>query len=272
MEERPELRTGGSGHNVLCPYKGKNGEERREELAGGGDGDAELFEFGAGAAIFFGAGVALDDFAEFADAAGFLAEFDEGHAFLEAGGGELEALRIIVHNLFVFSDRLAVLLLRVGNFAEIELGVGGQVGVAVILEVVLEFGASEIVFAAGDVAEAVGIEGVGGGRAGGNDGRTRRGTGGSDWSGGASGRGGRGAGNFGVEALHGILEIDELLVELAEAGLDFLEVVREALDLRGHGVKARAGIGLNILDGFLERAHGGGELATLALDWLEGRF
>src|SRR5713226_1321538 len=62
MEERPELRTGGSGHNVLCPYKGKNGEERREELAGGSEGDAEFFEFGAGAAVFFGAGITLDDF------------------------------------------------------------------------------------------------------------------------------------------------------------------------------------------------------------------
>ena len=57
------------------------------------------------------------------------------------------------------------------------------------------------------------------------------------------------------------MKIDELLIELAEARLDFLEVVRESLDLRGHGVEARAGIGLNILDGFLERAHGAFEFA-----------
>ncbi len=61
--------------------------------------------------------------------------------------------------------------------------------------------------------------------------------------------------------MHGVLEIDELLVELAEARLDFLEVVRETLDLGGHGVEARAGIGLNILDGLLERAHGAFDLA-----------
>jgi len=62
--------------------------------------------------------------------------------------------------------------------------------------------------------------------------------------------------------LHGILEIDELLVEFAEAGFDFLEIVRETLNLRGHSVEARAGIRLNILDGFLERAHGGAEPAN----------
>ena len=35
-------------------------------LAGGGDGCAWLFWFGAGAAVFFGAGVALEDFGEIA--------------------------------------------------------------------------------------------------------------------------------------------------------------------------------------------------------------
>src|SRR4029077_11335319 len=66
--------------------------------------------------------------------------------------------------------------------------------------------------------------------------------------------------DFGVKALNRILKIDELLIELAQARLDFLEVVRETLNLRRHGVEARAGIGLDVLDGFLERAHGGGEL------------
>jgi len=76
-----------------------------------------------------------------------------------------------------------------------------------------------------------------------------------------SGRSGRsGAGDFGIEALDSILKIDELLIELAKARLDFLEIVGETLDLRGHGVEARAGIGLDVLDGFLERAHGRSEL------------
>ena len=131
---------------------------------GGGGGDAEFLEFGAGAAFFFGAGVALDDFAEFADAGVFLALLDEGHAFFEVGGSELEALGIVGEDAIVFTDGLVVVALGVGDFAEIELGVGGEVGVAVKLEVVLEFGAGEIVFAAGDVAETVGIESVGGRR------------------------------------------------------------------------------------------------------------
>jgi len=40
---------------------------------GGGDGYAHVLEFGAGAAFFFGAGVALDDFAKLLDAGIFLA-------------------------------------------------------------------------------------------------------------------------------------------------------------------------------------------------------
>src|SRR5256886_12653470 len=39
------------------------------------------------------------------------------------------------------------------------------------------------------------------------------------------------------------------------------KIVREALDLRGHSVEARAGIGLNVLDGLLEATHGGVEFA-----------
>src|SRR5260370_4946177 len=112
---------------------------------------------------------------------------EECHAFLEASGGELESFRIIVQNFFVFGDGLSVLLLRVGDLAEIELGVGGEDGVAVILEVVLVFGASEIVLATGDVAEAVGIERVGGGRAAGAAGGGRRGNGRTGVLGGAYG-------------------------------------------------------------------------------------
>jgi len=72
--------------------------------------------------------------------------------------------------------------------------------------------------------------------------------------------------------LHGILEINELLVKLAKAGFDFLEVVGEALDLRGHGVQARTGIGLNILDGLLERAHGGAQLANRVVGLADERL
>ena len=206
-----------------------------------------------------------------------MAEFDEGHAFFEAGGGELEALGIIVEDFFVFLDGLVEIFLGVGDFAEIELGVGGEVGVAVVLEVVLEFGAGEIVFAAGDVAEAVGIERVGGGSGACWSGRVGRRTG---WlvrwlvrgSGIGGAGGGRTAGKFCVDGLDGILEVDELLVEFAEAGFDFLEIVGEALDLGGHGVETRAGIGLDVLDGFLERAHGGAELGDVIVGLLDERL
>src|SRR5208337_4722194 len=103
-------------------------------------------------------------------------------------------------------------------------------------------------------AETVGVESVGrrrrtGGRSGGGSGsRGTAGTGRSDR--------GSATGQTGIDALDGVLKVDELLIELADAGFDFLEIVGEALDLCGHGVEARAGIGLDVLHGFLERTHG----------------
>src|SRR5580704_10887568 len=113
----------------------------------------------------------------------------------------------------------------VGNFAEIELGVAGEVGAAIVLEIIEKFLASEIVFAAGDVAQAVGIEHVGGGSGRNGVARTGRSEGcviPSCWLGVGSAAGGGGAGNFGVDALHGALQIDELLIQLAETRFNFL--------------------------------------------------
>ena len=132
--------------------------------SGGGCGYAKFLELGAGAALFFGAGVAFYDFAEFADACVLLAQFKLRHALFQVGGRELEALGIVGENAVVFGDGLLVVLLRVGDFTEVELRVRSEVGVAVILEIVLEFLAGEVVFAAGDVAQAVRIESVGRGR------------------------------------------------------------------------------------------------------------
>ena len=147
---------------------------------GGGDRDAHVFELGAGAALFFGAGIALNNIAEFLDAGIFLTEFEEGHALFVAGGGEFEALGVVVEDLVVLLNGLFVLMLRVGDFAEIKLRVGSKVGVAVVAEVILKFGAGKFVFAVGDVAKTVGVERVRGRR------WTRRGKRGSA---GARGRG-----------------------------------------------------------------------------------
>ncbi len=62
--------------------------------------------------------------------------------------------------------------------------------------------------------------------------------------------------------MHGVLQVDQLLIQLAESGLDFLEIVGKPLDLRGHGIEPRAGIGGNVLNGFLQGAHGAIELAN----------
>src|SRR5205814_1074306 len=270
----------------IATYSRRNREQRGGELAGrgGGDGDAEFLEFGAGEAMFVAAGEAFDDFAEFADAAVLLAELEEGHAFAETRGAELETLGIVGEDFVVGGDGVNILLLLVKDFAEVELSVRGEIGFGVVLEVVLKFGAGEIVFAAGDVAEAVGVKRVGGRRASGN----AAGTGTSRISGGlcCTGCAGRGSGSgearsrsrrgatgdLGIETLHGVLEVNELLVELAEAGLNFFEVVRKTLDLRGHRVQTCAGIGLNVLDGLLERAHGGAELANSVIGLADERL
>jgi len=123
-------------------------EKRGGELAGGGggDGDAEFLELGPGEAIFVAAGEALDDFTEFAHPTGFLAKFEEGHALAEARGAKLETLGIVAEDFVVGGDGVHVLLLLVKDLAEVELGVGSEIGFGVVLEVVLKFGASEIVF------------------------------------------------------------------------------------------------------------------------------
>ncbi len=58
------------------------------------------------------------------------------------------------------------------------------------------------------------------------------------------------------------MQIHQLLIDFAEAGFDFLEIVGEALDLCGHGVEASAGVSLDVLHRFLEGAHGGVELVN----------
>src|SRR5579864_9081462 len=106
----------------------------RRMSAGGGCGDAEFLEFGAGAALFFGAGITLHDFTKLFHAGGFLAEFELGHAFFQVGWSELKTLGVVGENTIVFLNGLIVVVLRIGDFSEIELRVRSEVGVAVILQ------------------------------------------------------------------------------------------------------------------------------------------
>ncbi len=68
------------------------------------------------------------------------------------------------------------------------------------------------------------------------------------------------------------MQVDELLIEFAETRFNFFEIVREALDLRGHGVQTSAGVGLDVLNGFLDAAHGGVELADVVAGLLDESF
>src|SRR5215472_15611015 len=72
--------------------------------------------------------------------------------------------------------------------------------------------------------------------------------------------------NLRVETLNGVLQIHELLIDLAEARLNFFEIVREPLDLRGHAVKARARIGLHVLHGLLHRCHGAAQPVDVVVE------
>src|ERR1700676_1100980 len=130
------------------------------ELAGGGDGYAEVFQAGTSTAFFFGARIAFYDFAKFFDPGIFLTQLNESHALFQARWSELETFRVSGKDLVVFLNSLLIIFLGIGDFAEVELRVGGEVGVAVEAQIILEFGAGEIVFAAGDVAETVRVERV----------------------------------------------------------------------------------------------------------------
>jgi hypothetical protein len=74
------------------------------------------------------------------------------------------------------------------------------------------------------------------------------------------------------EALDGALQIDELLIEFAEARFNLFQIIRKALDLCGHGVQASAGVGLHVLNGFLDGAHGGVELADIVAGLFDEGF
>ena len=66
--------------------------------------------------------------------------------------------------------------------------------------------------------------------------------------------------------MHGVLEVHELLVELAKARLDFLEIIRETLNLRRHRVEMRAGVGLHVLHGLLQRSHAAAEAVDVVIE------
>ena len=72
--------------------------------------------------------------------------------------------------------------------------------------------------------------------------------------------------------MDGALKIDELLIEFAEAGFNFFEIVGKALNLGGHGVQASAGVGLHVLHGLLDAAHGGVEFADVVAGLLDESF
>ena len=60
-----------TGNCEALAYKNESGS-KDYRLVGRRKGYSEFFEFGAGAAVFLGTGIALDDFAEFSDAARLL--------------------------------------------------------------------------------------------------------------------------------------------------------------------------------------------------------
>src|SRR5258708_10309098 len=137
---------------------------------------------------------------------------------------------------------------------------------------VLDFAASNIVSAVCDMEQTVGIKSVGAGRGpdGGGGGASRvwrRACWRAGWYG--ANRSDCSARNLGINVLHGALQIDELLVEFAEAGFYFFEIFGKCLHLRGHGVQWRSGTCLDVLHGFLQAAHGAVELANSVVGLLD---
>src|SRR6202158_6494194 len=92
-------------------------------------------------------------------------------------GCGLVALGVVGEYFIVRACRLAVLFLLKVNFTYIELGIGGEVCLGIVFQIVLEFLAGEVVFTTLNVAQAVGIKRVrrrtGSGRRGRGPGGTR---------------------------------------------------------------------------------------------------
>ena len=102
-----------------------------------------------------------DQAIQLANACFFLSELQQRIAFLELGRrGFLAAGKLLQHLVIILHSCVEVAL-AVLDVREIELGVAGEIGVAVVLQVVAEFLRRKVIFAGVIVAQRVVVEDVG---------------------------------------------------------------------------------------------------------------
>src|SRR5579863_5478099 len=105
--------------------------------------------------------VALHQRAQFARSSLRLPQVDQRVALLELRRGQLVARRVALDALVVLVDRLLVVALAVIALADIELGVRGEVGIGIVLEILLERLDGEVILAAVVIRQSLLVERIG---------------------------------------------------------------------------------------------------------------
>src|SRR5215469_30221 len=127
----------------------------------GGQGD-----FGFGLSGFGGVGEALDEGAVLTNACFGLVHSDEGVALVQVRGGDLGVVGVVLEDVVVVLNGSGVLAPAEVHFADVVVGVAGEVVVRVGLDEVLELGGGERVLPGHVVAVGSAVH-LRGGRAGG---------------------------------------------------------------------------------------------------------
>ncbi len=146
---------------------------------------------------------------------------------------------------------------------DVELGVAGQLGAAVVLQVVGEFLPGQVVLAADEVTQGGGIEHIRRRRRGraGRSGRRRGGAGSC-----LPGLARTGRSQAGVHAFQHTACFLDLLRNLSQARAQLVNCVPQRLHLRAQGVHLEVGVGLGFLDALFHVGHG----ALHAVDCIHG--
>ncbi|SPE23867.1 hypothetical protein SBA2_170023 [Acidobacteriia bacterium SbA2] len=252
---RPRL---SSGRSLGAPRTSPEPQERRPPHHGsvgasrGARGVTELPEFLAGQLRLVGIRTLLDQGTQFFGPRALLPKLKQRKALLELRGRGLVAP--LFNALIVLRDRVVIFLLGGVNLPDIELGVRSPVRLAVILQVLQKSLNGKVVLPPVVVRQAGVIEAVrvrntrlrgrrlGARRAWGPGIRRARGS---------ACRLLRGSRN----RLDNILRLRQLLPQLADARLGFIEALAERLDLGGHGIEARGGGGQVFLLGAAQIVH-----------------
>src|SRR5581483_12254470 len=137
-----------------------NRQLARGSAAAGTCAHAERTKIFASLAGLDRAGIALDHAIKFAHAFVFLAQFNQRQTLFQLGGCRLVATGILLQDFVVILDGLLEVALAIFDIRHVELGISGEIGVGVVLQVVGKLLACQIVFPGVVITQSVVIQDV----------------------------------------------------------------------------------------------------------------